>query len=87
MSADNDRVWKPLHVTWALLKERAKGRQFDGYADDAARINAIEGYREEGYTAARCGLEMGLVGYEELHDEEAYERRHQQKAATDADQT
>jgi len=64
--------WKPLNVTWSLLRERAAERN-DGRTKKR-RLNEIECYKEEGYSAARCGLETGLVGYEELNDEEAYER-------------
>lgn len=65
----------PLQVTWKLLRERAQEVTCDGRTLEQ-RLNEIESYKEDGDNTARCGLNMGLVGYEELNDEEAYEKAH-----------
>lgn len=70
MRARADR-FRPLKVSWVLLFQRAREVFFDDYGSPEARIAAIQGYKEEGYSPERAGLAMGLVGYEELYDEEA----------------
>ena len=54
-----------MNVTWELLRERASGTENDGFTE-AERLNAVQSYKDAGYTPAHAGKALGLVLDEEV---------------------
>lgn len=59
---DDYPTLKPGRITYANLRAIVEWRDRHGINDEVS-LATVEAYREEGYSAAQAGVQMGLIDY------------------------